>query len=241
MKFIKKTSCLYLLLLPFALILDGGAEAEEGFHSIFDGKTLEGWAPVSTQAKDAWVVRDGVIRGDGDKGGRCYLAYVGNRELGNFELKFTYRLTGGKANSGVSIRAVKDTTGRRDFQCYHADLGAVGIGKQVMGAWDFHTPGRKEHRCFRGDRLVIDKNDKPTITQIEDGLKEEDIRKGEWNDVHLIARGNHFKFIINGKTSAEFTEHLPKEKRLHEGMIQLQLHNPKMLAEFKDLRLKTLD
>ena len=155
-------------------------------------------------------------------------------------MKLSYRLTGSKANSGISIRAVIDSSGRRDFQSYHADLGAVGMGKQVMGAWDFHTPGRKEHRCFRGDRLVIDKNDKPTITQIEDGLKEEDIREGEWNDVHLIARGNHFKFIINGKLSSEFTEHLPKKKRLHGGMIQLQLHNPKMLAEFKQLRLKTL-
>ena len=241
MKLIKNTRSLFLLSTCLASTLVLGAEKDDGFVSIFDGKTLAGWKPVSTDAKDAWVVRDGVTRGDGDKGGRCYLAYEENKKIGNFELKFSYRLTGSKANSGVSIRAVKDKTGRRDFQSYHADLGAVGMGKQVMGAWDFHTPGRKEHRCFRGDRLVIDKNDKPSITPIENGLKEEDIKKGDWNAAHLIARGNQFKFIINGKTSAEFTEHLPKEKRLHAGMIQLQLHNPKMLAEFKDLHLKILD
>lgn len=241
MKLIKNTRSLFLLFTCLASTLVLGAEKDDGFFSIFDGKTLAGWKPVSTDAKDAWVVRDGVIRGDGDKGGRCYLAYEENKKIGNFELKFSYRLTGSKANSGVSIRAVEDKTGRRDFQSYHADLGAVGMGKQVMGAWDFHTPGRKEHRCFRGDRLVIDKNDKPTITLIENGLKEEDIKKGDWNAVHLIARGNQFRFIINGKTSAEFTEHLPKEKRLHSGMIQLQLHNPKMIAEFKDLDLKILD
>jgi len=241
MKLIKNTRSLFLLFTCLASTLVLGAEKDDGFVSIFDGKTLAGWKPVSTDAKDAWVVRDGVIRGDGDKGGRCYLAYEENKKIGNFELKFSYRLTGSKANSGVSIRAVEDKTGRRDFQSYHADLGAVGMGKQVMGAWDFHTPGRKEHRCFRGDRLVIDKNDKPTITLIENGLKEEDIKKGDWNAVHLIARGNQFRFIINGKTSAEFTEHLPKEKRLHSGMIQLQLHNPKMIAEFKDLDLKILD
>ena len=241
MKLIKNTRSLYLLFTCLASTLVLGAEKDDGFVSIFDGKTLAGWKPVSTDAKDAWVVRDGVIRGDGDKGGRCYLAYEENKKIGNFELKFSYRLTGSKANSGVSIRAVEDKTGRRDFQSYHADLGAVGMGKQVMGAWDFHTPGRKEHRCFRGDSLVIDKDDKPTITPIENGLKEEGIRKSDWNNVHLIALGNYFKFIINGKTSAEFTEHLPKEKRLHSGMIQLQLHNPKMIAEFKDLDLKILD
>ena len=241
MKLIKNIRSLFLFFPCLVSTLLLGLEKDEGFVSIFDGKTLAGWKPVSTDAKGAWVVRDGVIRGDGDKGGRSYLSYVGNKKIGNFELKFSYRLTGSKANSGVSIRAVKDTTGRRDFQCYHADLGAIGLGKQVMGAWDFHTPGRKEHRCFRGDSLIIDKNDKPTITPIENGLKEEDIRKGGWNAVHLIARGNYFKFVINGKTSAEFTEHLPKEKRLHEGMIQLQLHNPRMIAEFKDLHLKILD
>jgi hypothetical protein len=236
MKLMKRIQ--YLCFFPLCLAL--GADKGDGFVSIFDGKSLKGWSPVSTSVEDAWVVRNGVIRGDVDKGGRCYLAYVENGKISNFELKLSYRLTGSKANSGISIRAVRDSSGRRDFQSYHADLGAVGMGKQVMGAWDFHTPGRKEHRCFRGDRLVIDKNDKPTITQIENGLKEEDIREGEWNDVHLIARGNHFKFIINGKLSSEFTEHLPKKKRLHGGMIQLQLHNPKMLAEFKQLRLKTL-
>ena len=241
MKLIKNIRSLFLFFTCLAPSLVLGAEKDEGFVSIFDGKTLKGWTLVSTQAKDAWVVRDGVIRGDGDKGGHSYLSYVGNKKIGNFELKFSYRLTGSKANSGVSIRAVKDPTGKRDFQCYHADLGAIGLGKQVMGAWDFHTPGRKEHRCFRGDSLVIDKNDKPTITAIENGLKEEDIRKGDWNAVHLLARGNYFKFVINGKTSAEFTERLPKERRLHEGMIQLQLHNPKMLAEFKDLQLRILD
>ena len=135
----------------FLVITFGNAcGAEEGFSPIFDGKTLKGWMPVSTQAKDAWVVSDGVIRGDGDKGGRCYLAYVENKKIGNFELKFSYRLTGSKANSGVSIRAIKDPTGKRDFQCYHADLGAIGLGKQVMGAWDFATPGVKSIVAFAG-------------------------------------------------------------------------------------------
>ena len=241
MKLIKNIRSLFLFFTCLASPLVLGLEKDEGFVSIFDGKTLAGWKPVSTDAKDAWVVRDGIIRGDGDKGGRCYLAYVGNKKIGDFELKFSYRLFGSKANSGVSIRAVKDSTGKRDFQCYHADLGAIGLGKQVMGAWDFHTPGRKEHRCFRGDSLVTDKNDKPIIIPIENGLKEEDIKKEDWNEVLLIARENYFKFVINRKTSAEFTEHLPKEKRLHAGMIQLQLHNPQMIAEFKDLHLKILD
>ncbi len=211
---------------------------KDGFISIFDGKTLKGWEAMPAKTASAWTVQDGMIVGNGDKG-RGYLTYSPNKNVANLELKFSYRFPG-KGNSGVSIRAVVDKTRKRDFQSYHADLGHLGIGKNVMGAWDFHTPGRKEHRCFRGDQLVIGEDDKPTITAIKDALTAADIRKGDWNSVHIIAKGNNFKLFINGKLSSEFTEHLPETKRLKKGMIQLQLHDPGMIVHFKDLRLKLI-
>ena len=214
------------------------AVGKDGFVSIFDGKTLKGWEATPAKSAPAWTVRDGMIVGNGDKG-RGYLTYSPNKNVADLEMKFSYRFPD-KGNSGVSIRAIVDKTRKRDFQSYHADLGHHGIGKNVMGAWDFHTPGRKEHRCFRGDRLVIGEDDKPTITSIEDSLSADDIKKGDWNSVHIIAKGNNFKLYINGKLSSEFTEHLPQAKRLKNGMIQLQLHDPGMIVYFKDLKLKVL-
>jgi hypothetical protein len=211
---------------------------KDGFVSIFDGKTLNGWEATPAKSAPAWDVKNGAIVGTGDKG-RGYLTYSKNKNVADLEMKFSYRFPG-KGNSGVSIRAIPDKTGRRDFQSYHADLGHVGIGGQVLGAWDFHTPGRREHRCFRGDVLVIGKDDKPAITPVKNGLKVSDIKKGQWNDVHIIAKGNNFKLYINGKLSSEFTEHLPQAKRLKSGMIQLQLHDPGMIVHFKDLQLKVL-
>ena len=237
---IAKTSQCALLamaLLSSACWMTHAAAEVDGFVSIFDGETLNGWEAMPAKTSGAWTVKDGMIIGDGDKG-RGYLVFE-NKKIADLELKFSYRFPG-KGNSGVSIRAVQDKTGRRHFQSYHADLGHVGIGKQVLGAWDFHTPGRKEHRCFRGDRLVIDENDVATITPIEGGLTKEDIHKGGWNTVHVIAKDNNFKMFINGKLASEFTEHLPKEKRLDEGMIQFQLHDPGMIVHFKDIRLKIL-
>ncbi len=210
---------------------------KDGFVSIFDGKTLKGWEALPAKTAPAWAVKDGMIVGDGDKG-QGYLTFE-NREIADLEIKLSYRFPG-NGNSGISIRAREDNTHKRHFQCYHADFGHVGIGKKVLGAWDFHTPGRKEHDCFRGDRLVIDANDKPKKTPIEGAATAEDINKGDWNTVHVIAKGNNFKFFINGKLSSEFTEHLPTEKRLDKGMIQLQLHDPGMIVHFKDIRLKIL-
>ena len=87
---------------------------------------------------------------------------------------------------------------------------------------------------------MIGKDDKPTITSVKNGLKVSDIKKGQWNDVHIIAKGNNFKLYINSKLSSEFTEHLPLAKRLKSGMIQLQLHDPGMVVEFKKIKLKVL-
>ena len=221
----------------FVLCAAQGAD-KDGFISIFDGKTLKGWEATPAKTAPAWTVKKGMIVGNGDKG-RGYLTYTPNKNVADLELKFSCRFPG-KGNSGVNIRAIVDKTHKRDFQSYHADLGHLGIGKNVMGAWDFHTPGRKEHRCFRGDRLVIAEDDKPTITPIKDALRAGDIKKGDWNSVHIIAKGNNFKLYINGKLSSEFTEHLPKAKRLKKGMIQLQLHDPGMIVHFRDLKLKVL-
>ena len=211
---------------------------KDGFVSIFDGKTLNGWESLPPKTAGAWTVKDGMIVGNGEKG-KGYLTFD-NREIADLELKLSYRFPG-EGNSGISIRAREDETGKRHFQSYHADLGHVGIGKKVLGKWDFQTPGRKEHDCYRGIRLVIDENDKPKLTPIENAVTREDINKGGWNTVHIIAKDNNFKFFINGKLSSEFTEHLPTEKRLDKGMIQLQLHDPGMIVHFKDIRLKILE
>lgn len=222
--------------LQFGLARSGDAQEAE-FVSMFDGKTLDGWHVSPAKFKAAWTVKDGAIVGDGDKG-RCYIVYD-RSDLADFEMKLRYRFPG-KGNSGVSVRARKDHTGKRHFQSYHADFGHVGIGKKVLGAWDFHTPGRREHRCFRGDSLVIDENDKPTITPLEDAVTIDDINKHGWNDVHIKVHGNHFWFSINGKPASEFTEHLPVEKRLDRGEIQLQLHDPGMVVQFRDLKIKPM-
>ena len=140
------------------------AKPGQDFIKIFDGKTLDGWEAMPAKTSPAWTVEDGMIVGNGAKA-RSYIVYQ-NKSVADLELKFTYRFPG-KGNSGVSIRAIVDPTGKRGFQSYHADIGHLGIGPQVLGAWDFHTPGRKEHRCFRGERLVIDENDKPTLTKIK--------------------------------------------------------------------------
>ena len=71
---------------------------EEGFTSLFDGRTLSGWVGN----KSSYLVKDGmiVIEPQGEGGGNLYT----EKEYGNFVLQFEFQLTPG-GNNGLGIHA----------------------------------------------------------------------------------------------------------------------------------------
>lgn len=71
---------------------------EDGFISLFDGKTLSGWVGN----KSSYLVKDGmiVIEPQGGGGGNLYT----EKEYGNFVFRFEFQLTPG-ANNGLGIHA----------------------------------------------------------------------------------------------------------------------------------------
>ena len=210
-------------------------EKDDGFVSMFDGETLNGWHALPADSLSDWSVEDGMIVGKGSVDRLVYLVYD-DVELTDFELEASYRFPG-RGNSGIQIHGVKDASGKRPFVGYHADLGHLGIGPQVLGAWDFHFADREEYACFRGTSLVIDPDGTTHTTDIEDAVQASDIDRNGWNRVRVVARGRHYQFFINGKLASEFTDNATEE-RFDEGAIGLQIHDAGMRVEFKDLRLK---
>lgn len=214
-----------------------GLDEDAGFVSIFDGVSLEGWQAAGGGTLQDWSVHEGRLIGK-CQGRTSYLLWK-DQDLRDFELKLSYRLLT-EANTGIDIRSRVDVTGKRYFESYHADLGHVGIGENILGSWDFHFGSRPEPGNPRGTRLVIGADETPWLTRIEDPLTVDDVnRRPEWNRVHIIAQGNHCRFFINGKLSSEFTDNA-ESGRLEEGGIALQLHDPGIHVEFKDIRLKRL-
>lgn len=207
----------------------------DGFISLFDGQTLEGWHAVPEACAPDWSVHDGVIVGIGHADRLSYLAWKDDR-LTDFELRLRYRLPG-EGNTGIEIRSQPDLSGKRPYEGYHADLGHVGIGPHILGAWDFHFARRQEPPCHRGTRLVIDQAGNLHSEAIRDALTVADVRPHQWNDVRVIARGQHFQFFVNDKLASEFTDHSAR-RRLEYGAIALQVHDKGMRVEFQDIRLK---
>ena len=80
-------------------------EEKEGFVSLFDGKTLDGWIGKykGIKAKDGMIVVEKGCRG----------AILSKKEYGDFVLRFDFRLHPG-TNNGLIIRAPKDKLPPRD-------------------------------------------------------------------------------------------------------------------------------
>lgn len=62
----------------------------------------------------------------------------------------------------------------------------------------------------------------------------------DWNDVVIIAKGNHIQHYLNNRLILDFTDS-PK-LALRKGILALQLHagNP-MWVEFKNIRIKEVE
>ena len=147
----------FIFIFPLVVAICGfiNAYAEDGAESIFDGKTLDGWnCRPSSQLKN-WSVEKGQIIGRG-KGQESYLMF--NDQLGDFELRFSYKLISDEGNTGVEVRShpVKGKASR--LHGYHADIGHIGIGDKVLGAWDFHENNRGDYLAKRGHKVTINEN-----------------------------------------------------------------------------------
>jgi hypothetical protein len=65
-------------------------------------------------------------------------------------------------------------------------------------------------------------------------------KKGEWNDMVIIADGDHIRQFLNGTLTADVID-LDTPRAAKSGVLALQLHTgPAMTIQFKNIRLKVL-
>jgi hypothetical protein len=213
---------------------DFGAADEDGFRSIFDGKTLTGWKCVDMQY---WSVRDGAITGESTVDVPCrankFVVWQGG-ELADFELKVKFRVKGNGCNSGVQFRSVFRPDGLAVG--YQADI--YQGGPYLGGVCDeIHKRDGPELLTANGKRSVIDKHGKRSATDI--GPPVEMKVWPDWNDYHIIAKGKHITLKVNGQTSSELID----EEEAHldlKGMLGLQLRSGEpMTVQFKEILLRS--
>lgn len=219
------------LLLGLLLVSTGLAADEEGFVSMFNGKDLSGWRGNKTY----WSVQDGAITAKTSAENpltyNTFLIWEGGQP-GDFELRAKFKMVGG--NSGIQYRSKVIDEAKFIVGGYQADIDATQRYTGIL----YEEKGRGI-LAERGMKLTIGADGKKEPTTIGD--KNElatKIKKEDWNDYTIIAKGNHLQHIINGTLMSETIDN-QKDKAATTGVIALQVHTgPAMTVQFKDLRIK---
>jgi hypothetical protein len=211
------------------------AADDDGFKPIFNGTDLSGWGGNP----DLWSVKDGAITGatkaEPKLTHNTFLVWT-NGLVDDFELRLKYRMVGG--NSGIQYRSKAFEPGA---------FGPIIGGYQAdMEAGDTYSGILYEERMSRGimaergQKVVFDADGKKQVTGSLGDSKaiQASIKKEDWNDYTIIARGNHLQHFINGKPTVDVTDNDPK-KQVRQGVLALQIHvGPPMTVQFKDVQLK---
>jgi len=224
-------------------------DAQDGFTPIFDGKSIQGWEfdPVY------WSVKDGVIVGEITAAtllkNNTFIIWKGG-ELGDFELKVDYWISE-NGNSGVQYRSDRYTELPYALKGYQADIDGAnrytgqnyeerkrttlayrGQRTQINAQPDdiAAVGGYVANNAWKGLSLVNELGDRAALGNL--------IKKGEWNTIHIVAKGNLMKHYVNGTLMSEVEDADTKNRKLS-GLFGFQVHvGPPMKVMFKNILLK---
>jgi hypothetical protein len=241
------TYCLFLSLASAMVVNCGGsrqkqtAAAEEGFQSLFDGKTLDGWEFDSTY----WSVRDGVMVGEITPETilkRNSFIIKKDLILKDFEMKVEYRISE-TGNSGLSYRNAAIDTLPYALAGYQADID----GRNFYTGQNYEEQGR-QFLALRGQTTVIETGHvSPTSREVREQFNltndslSRHIKKGEWNEYRIVAKGNRLQHYVNDVLMSDVTDNDTINRRM-EGVFGVQVHvGPPMKIEYRNFRVKTLE
>jgi hypothetical protein len=156
---------------------------EEGYTSLFDGKTMAGWHNYGkTTIGDAWKVVDGAmtldttvrdstfqIKGGGD--------IVTDKEYKNFDLKLEWKIAPG-GNSGIIFNSHEDTAKYRWGWMTGPEMQILDDSAHADSKIDKHRAG---------DLYDLISCSQPAVK-----------KAGEWNQVQITSNKGKLDFYLNG-------------------------------------------
>ncbi|MCF0055175.1 DUF1080 domain-containing protein [Dyadobacter sp. CY356] len=211
----KKTINLFSALLALTVLISAVcAPKQDGWISIFDGKSLKGWK-VGNNA-NSFSIEDGAIKVNGPVGHLFYEGPVKNHMFKNFEFKAQVMTKPG-ANSGIYIHTTYQETGwpSKGYEVQvnnsHTDWKRTGSLYNIQDVKETYVKDNEwytEYIKVEGKHITIKINDK-TVVDYEE------------NDTDKRSAGE-------------------KDRILSSGTFALQAHDPNSTVYFKDIMVKPL-
>lgn len=184
----------------------------DGWVSIFDGKTLNGWKVGDNSA--TFSVQDGAIVVFGPRAHLFYEGPVNNHLFKNFEWKAKVKTMPG-ANSGMFIHTAYQETG----------WPSKGYEIQVNQS---HTDWRKTGSVYSLQDV------KETFVKDEEWYTEQITVQGKKVTIRINDK------IINDYMEPDSISQGNSGKKLSSGTVALQGHDPKSKVFFKDIMVRVL-
>jgi len=210
-----------------------------GFTSIFDGSSLKDWDGDPA----FWRAEGGAIVGQSTPANpvkqNTFVIWRGG-EPKDFELKVEFRMSA--TNSGIQVRSVQlpagPDVGKWVMKGYQAD---IDFANQFTG--QIYEERGRGFLAMRGQAVYVPDSGRPVVIgnlqQTADELKAI-IKVNDWNQVHIVARGNTIMQILNGAVTSIVVDDDTKNRQLS-GLIGFQMHvGEPMKVEFRNIWLKKL-
>ena len=224
-------------------------EDRAGFQSIFDG-TMKNWDGDPAIWKAEGNVLAGTTTAENPLKENTFVIWKGG-EPADFELKVEYRMSA--TNSGIQFRSTHLPQGTPTPTPTNPDAKIAGkwVLKGYQADIDFANQFtgmiyEERGRGFlmqRGQAIEIGTDGvSRLIGNLEMSANELKtlIKPGDWNTVHLIARGNTIVNIVNGHVTAFIVDDDAKGRAM-KGLLGFQIHvGDPMKIEFRNVYLKTL-
>lgn len=200
-----------------AIVAHGGAALadDEGWISLFDGKTLDGW--TASEAPGTFSVKDGAIVVHGPRSHLYYTGPVGNHDFRNFEWRAEVMTTPG-SNSGMYFHTEYQERGwpQKGYEVQvnnsHTDPKRTGGLYDVQD--NYEAPARDnewftQHIIVNGRRIIVKVNDRVIV---------------DYTEPENVERPANMK-----------------GRRLSSGTIALQGHDPKSVVYYRNIQIRLLD
>ncbi|MCI0378664.1 MAG: DUF1080 domain-containing protein [Gemmataceae bacterium] len=235
------------LVLPRVQAGEKPVKDKDGYESLFDGKSLQGWIisaktghsrTSKNKSGGRWVVEKGAIVGSQDVPGNGGIV-ITERKFKNFEVALEMNNDDGP-DSGLFLRSTEDG------KCYQAMID-YHKGGNLMGIYGEGIGGQPHVRNFDFLENVtkIAKRECKEFPLPIDPEKWGDLWKhGEWNEIKARIVGNP-PTLTTWIKGVKFMEYTDTKKRLgDDGGIALQVHGggdyTKQFVRYRNIRVKVL-
>lgn len=200
-----------ILTLFVSAILSTAASAGE-WTEMFNGKDLSGWK-VSEENPGSFQVKDGMLVIDGPRAHLFYVGPEGKAAMRDFEFEAMVK-TFPSANSGVF---------------FHTQWQASG--------WPTHGYEAQVNASHKDPRKT------GSVYAVKDVMNNAPNQDGEWFKYSIRVEGKRVVIKVNDKVVNDYTE--PEDpghatRKLGEGTIAIQAHDPKSVVHYKNLRYRAL-